>query len=189
MQRFSKIKSKEEKEYKKDNILYKDNFLKIVKEEDWSILTGMDSVICIPYLIELNKFIIRQEYVPSFKYADGQEYHLNCVGGSVEQGESIEVAMIRELQEEAGIVLRDNYKIEFDKPLFMGKFTSIKVYPCIIPLNENDYHEIIPSGDGSKIEKMSSCAKIDVKYLNTLNCSDIITEFMIMKFKSYLNID
>jgi len=189
MQRFSRIRPEEEKNFKKDDILYKDDFLKIIKHEDWSVLTGRDSVVCIPYLIELNKFIIRQEYVPSFKYADGQEFHLNCVGGAIEQGESPEVAMIRELQEEAGIVLRDNFKIEFDKPLFIGKFSSMKFHPCIIPLNENDYHEIAVKGDGSEVENRSSTAKIDVKFLNTLNCSDIVTEFMIMKLKSYLNID
>jgi hypothetical protein len=188
MQRFSKIKPEEEKNFKKDDILYKDDFLKIIKHDDWSVLTGRDSVVCIPYLIELNKFIIRQEYVPSFKYSDGQELHLNCVGGAIEQGESPEVALIRELQEEAGIVLRDNFKIDLDKPLYIGKFSSMKFYPCILPLNENDYHEIAIRGDGSRVEKMSTTAKIDIKYLSSLNCSDIVTEYMVQKFKSYLNL-
>jgi 8-oxo-dGTP pyrophosphatase MutT (NUDIX family) len=118
MQRFSNIKPEEEKKFIKDDILYKDDFLKIIKYEDWSVLTGKDCVICIPYLTELNKFIIRQEYIPPFKYDNGQELHLACVGGAIEQGESPEVALIRELQEEAGIVLRDNFKIEFEYPQF-----------------------------------------------------------------------
>ena len=88
----------------------------------------------------------------------------------------------------AGLVLRDSYRIEFDKPLFLGKFTSMKVYPCILPLNENDYHEIMIKGDGTRAESLSQTAKIDVKYLSSLNPSDITTEYMLMKFKEYLNL-
>ena len=39
-----------------------------------------------------------------------------------------------------------------------------------------------------EVEKMSTTAKIDIKYLSSLNCSDIVTEFMVQKFKSYLNL-
>ena len=188
MQRFSNIKPQEEKKFVKDDVLYKDDYLNIIKYEDWSVLTGKDCVLCIPYLTELNKFIIRQEYIPPFKYDNGQELHLACVGGAIEQGESPEVALIRELQEEAGIVLRDNFKIEFDKPLYLGKFTSMKIYPAIIPLSESDYHEIVIKGDGTRSESLSQTAKIDTKYLSTLNPSDIVTEYMLMKLKSFLNL-
>ncbi len=188
MKRFSTIRPEEEKKFKKDDVLYKDDHIKIIQYEDWSIVSEKDCVICIPYLIELNKFIIRQEYIPSFKYVDGQELHLACVGGSIEQGETPEIALFRELQEEAGIVLRDNFKIEFDKPLFTSKANSNKYYPCIIPLNENDYHEIVIQGDGSRCEKLSSTAKIDTMYLKSLNTSDIVTEYMLLKLKNYLNL-
>jgi 8-oxo-dGTP pyrophosphatase MutT (NUDIX family) len=188
MKKFTNIRPEEEKKFVKDDVLYNDEFLKVVKYEDWSVLTGKDGVICIPYLIELNQFIIRQEYVPSFKYSEGQELHLSCVGGAIEMGESTEVALLRELQEEAGIVLRDNFQIEFDKPLYLGKFSSMKCYPCILPLTENDYHEIAIRGDGTRAEKLSKTAKIDVKYLSSLNASDITTEYMLMKFKEYLNL-
>lgn len=188
MEKFSKIKPEESLNFKRDDILYNDKYIKILKYDDTSIVSGKDCVICIPYLIESNQFIIRQEYVPSFKYAEGQELHLSCVGGGVEMGESNEVALLRELQEEAGIVLRDNFVIDFDKPLFINKSSTIKCYYCILPLTENDYHEVIISTDGSKVEKLSKTAKIDTKYLNSLNTSDIITEFMIMKFRAYLNL-
>ena len=188
MKKFTNIRPEEEKKFKKDDVLYSDEYLKVIKYENWSILTGKDAVICIPYLIETNQFIIRQEYIPPFKYVDSQEMHLACVGGAIEMGESIEVALLRELQEEAGLVLRDNYKIEFDKPLYFGKFTSMKIYPCILPLNETDYHEIMIKGDGTKAENLSQTAKIDVKFLKSLNPSDVVTEFMLSKFKDYLNL-
>jgi 8-oxo-dGTP pyrophosphatase MutT (NUDIX family) len=188
MEKFSKMKPEESKKFKKDDVVYSDKYTKIIKYEETSILSGKDCVICIPYLIESNQFIIRQEYIPSFKYTEGQELHLSCVGGSVEMGESNEVALLRELQEEAGIVLRDNFVIDFDKPLFVNKHTTIKCYYCILPLTENDYHEIAITTDGSRIEKLSKTAKLDIKYLNSLDSSDIVTEFMLMKFRTYLNL-
>lgn len=188
MEKFTKLKPEEEKKFKKDDVLYKDDYIKVIKYEDWSVVVEKDCVVCIPYLVELNKFIIRQEYIPSFKYTEGQELHLSCVGGSIEQGETPEISMIRELQEEAGIVLRDGFQIEFEKPLFICKSSSNRFYLCIIPLNENDYHEVTISMDGTKSERLNKTSKIDVKYLKSLNPSDIVTEYMIMKFKEYLNI-
>ena len=188
MKKFTNLKPDESKLFKSDEVLYSDDNIKLVKFEDWSILTGRDAVICIPYLIELNQFIIRQEYIPSFKYTDGIDYHLACVGGGIELGEDPETALLREVQEEAGLVLRDSYRIEFDKPLYLGKYTSTKVYPCILPLNENDYHEIAIKTDGTRCEKLSNTVKIDVKFLKTLNPSDITTEYMLIKFRDYLNL-
>ena len=188
MKRFSSIRPEEEKKFKKDDTLYKDEYVTVIKYEDWTMVSGKDCVICIPYLVELNKFIVRQEYVPPFKYADGQELHLSCVGGSIEPGESPEVALLRELQEEAGLVLRDNFTIEFDKPLFLNKLSSMKCHVCILSLSENDYHEIAIKGDGSKHENLSQTAKIDVRYLSSLNSSDVVTEYMLMKLKDYLNL-
>jgi hypothetical protein len=189
MDKFTNLKEKDEFKESKDKVIYKDDHIKIIDFEDYSIIQEKDTVICIPYLIETNQIVLRYEYIPSFKHADGQEYHITTIGGSVEKGESNERALLRELEEEAGIVLRDDFEIEFMKPLFKTKAHDNKYIPCIITLSEKDYHEIKPPGDGSKLEAKSKSVKVDVKYIKSLNSSDLITDYMIEKVKQYININ
>jgi len=186
MEKFSSIKTKEK--LQKEEVLYKGDDFKVLQFEEWPIIDKQDFVICIPYLLEESKFIIREEYIPSYKYKGGQQMHLACVGGRIEKGETPEEALIREIQEEAGIVLSDDIKIEFDKPLFVGKESTQKFYPCILPLMSKDYDEITIHGDGSLLEKMSNTAKVDRKFVQSMLPSDVITEFMLLKLKSFLNL-
>lgn len=188
MEKFSKIKPKNEFDDNKDKVLYKDNHFEIVQFEDWSILKERDAVVCIPYLIETNQIVLRYEYVPTFKYVDGRDYHLTLVCGGIEQGETPDKALIRELEEEAGIVLREDFQLEQMRPLFVNKASANKYYPYILPLNERDYHEVVAKGDGSKEEEMSKSVKVDIKYLGSLNSSDLITDYMLLKLKEYLNL-
>lgn len=188
MQKFTKIKTTTDLgDNAKDEVLYKDDYISVIKYEDWTITKESDFVVCIIYLIEENQFILRNEYIPTFKYVDGQEYHITVLSGSVKKGEMKERALLREIEEEAGIVINPEFKIEFMKPLFVSKGHASKYYPAIIQLTEKDYHEIIAKGDGSKAEKLSQCVKLDIRYINSINASDLITEYMLVKFKEYVN--
>ncbi len=189
MEKFSKLRPKNDFNEPDEDIVYQDDKLKIVKFEDWSIIKEKDCIVCIPYLIESNQMVLRYEYIPTFLLIDGQEYHATLVCGGIETGETPKMALLRELEEEAGIVLREDFTIEEElKPLFISKGHTNKYYPFILPLNERDYHEVIAKGDGSEEESKSKSVKVDVKYINSVNSSDLITDYMLMKLKEYLNL-
>ena len=187
MDKFSKLRPKTETE-KKDKELFSKGPLKIIEFEDWSIIKTKDCILCIPILIETNQVILRHEYIPTFKSVDGQEYHATIVAGGIEPGEDPKTALLRELEEEAGIVLREDFQIEEEyKPLYISKGHTNRYHPFILPLNERDYHEVIPKGDGSEEEKISKSVKVDIKFINSVNSSDLITDYMLMKLREYLN--
>jgi 8-oxo-dGTP pyrophosphatase MutT (NUDIX family) len=189
MDKFTKLKRNDfEPESKKEDILYKDEHLKLIKFEEYTTLIQKDCVFCVPVLIEKNQILVRKEYIPSYKLKTGQEFHLSFIGGSIEQGETPEEALLREIQEEAGLILRDNFKIEFEKPMFLFKGCSNQCHMSIIFLTENDYEETRPTTDGSKFEKMSQTAKVDFKYITSLIPSDILTQLLILKLSSALNL-
>ena len=188
MQSFSKLKrTSNSTRTKKDKELFSNDYISVIDYEDWSIIKEPDLVVCIIYLIEENQFIIRNEYIPPFKYRDGQEYHITVLSGCIKEGESPQRALLREIEEEAGIVISPEFNIEFMKPLFISKGHTAKYHPAIISLTERDYHEVVAKGDGSKAEKKSQSVKVDLMYLNSLNPSDLITEFMLEKFKDFVN--
>lgn len=186
MEKFSKLSKKKTKNIVDEPIIFENEHLKITKYEDWVIVEEPSVVACLPYLIEYNQIVVRQEFIPTFKKAEGNDYFLTCVAGKIEIGETPEESLRRELEEEAGIVLRDGYEIEFERPLFACKTTTAQFYFCLIPLVEDDYHEVLAKGDGTRNEKLSKSVKVDTKFLNNLLPSDLITELLITRLKKYL---
>lgn len=182
MEKFSKTKRD-----KTDKELYKDDYIALKEYEGWTILEESDSVVCIPFLIETNEFIIREEFIPSYKKSSGGDMHVVCVSGTVEDNEDISDALKRELEEEVGFILSDNYKFDFET-IFKWKTSSSKYHLAIVPLTIYDYGETFAKGDGSEAEKRSKSIRVNIKYLNMIRPADTITSLLIYKLKSYLNL-
>lgn len=188
MEKFSKKKKKVEKK-SKDEILYEDNYMKVLKGRDeWSFVAENDNVCCIPILTEYNQILVRREIIPPYKYNDGKDYHLTAISGTVEEGETPEETVRRELVEEAGIMLKDNYVIEIYDSLYKNKGNTSKYHLVIIPLMEYEYSEVAASGDGSKLEKESSTVKVNIKNIKQLIPSDIVTRMLLNDVMDFLNI-
>ncbi len=188
MEKFTKIKPKTDQDTSKDDVLFSNGYMKLINYEDVVLIKESDFVVCIPYLIEYNQIILRHEYIPTFKYTDGQEYHITVISGAIESGETPEMALLRELEEEAGLVLSPDFKFDFMKPVFISKSNSSKYHPCLINLTERDYHEVVAKGDGSRLEKLSKSVKVDLKHLPSINPSDLITSYMLDKIKEFTNL-
>jgi len=177
MEKFSKWEESDEVEANEDDkILFENDILKVREIEGWSVIEESDSVVCIPYFIEENKFIIRQESIPTYKWVDGKSYHLTVLSGTIEEGESPEETLRRELVEEAGIQLNESYTIELEEPLFVSKGHASKYHYCILPLANGEYTEVSAVTDGTKEELVTedhARAKEELKNLNEPYNEDI----------------
>lgn len=186
MKKFTKIRISKTTKKKKSDILYSDDYVKLISYEGWSMISEKDLVIVLPYLIESNELILRYEYIPTFKYVDGQEYHVTMLSGGIEDNETPLDAAIRELEEESGIVLKNEKKLQELKPVYVSKGNCNKYHMFFLPLHERDYYQIKAVGDGSKAEAKSSCIKINYKNIDSISASDLITEFMLLKAKELI---
>jgi 8-oxo-dGTP pyrophosphatase MutT (NUDIX family) len=189
MEKFSKWEKSEEVETNEDDkILFENDVLKVREIDGWSVVEESDCVVCIPYFIEENKFIIRQESVPTYKWVDSKNYHLTVLSGTIEEGETPEETLRRELVEEAGIKLIDSYKIKLEEPLFISKGHVNKFHYCILPLAKGEYTEVFATTDGTKQEMKSKSIKVSGTNIKNLKASDVITELMLAKLTEYMNI-
>ncbi|CAG7579809.1 MAG: NADH pyrophosphatase [uncultured marine phage] len=186
MKKFTKISKNKKK--KGDNVLWTNDWVKVVAFEDWTIIEGSDCVVCVPILMDENQVVLRHEYIPTYKKKDGKGYYLSIVAGTIEKGETPEECLRRELVEEAGIVLRDNFPIVFEDSLYLSKGCNSKYNICILPLYRDDFYETYAKGDGSRAEKLSKSVKVNEYNLENLKGSDVITELMLMKVRKHLNL-
>ncbi len=187
MIKFSKIQKGIKEKVPKHNILYDNKYLKVIDYEGWSILQERDLCVGIIYFIDQNKFLLRYEYIPTFKYVEGSEYFITILSGGIEDGESPKEAFLREIEEEAGIIIDGNYTLEEFKPLYINKGHTNKYFPFILILTDNSFSENIPKGDGSVAEEKSRCIVLEINKLDYIETNDLITDYMLLKFKEYLN--
>ena len=48
--------------------------------------------------------------------------------------------------------------------------------------------QLTPTGDCSEVEKLSKSVKISAKYIDSIKTSDLITDYLLLKLKEYMNL-
>lgn len=176
-----------------DEMLFNGNYLDIIKYKDTEILKVRDKIAVIPYFKDEATFLMRSEYTPSYQYKNRDNSalrkitnYLTVITGTIEDNESPEQTIRRELYEEAGIVLNNLYQFEIEGPFFVQKYSTGQMYICLLELPVNSYRQIKPPTDGSKLEKLSKCVRISVGDVNQIVNNDLITKHLITLLKNRL---
>lgn len=162
-----------------------DGYLKVVSNNGYEWVQEKDCIVFLPYLVQHNCILLRMEPVPPYKqrHADINKFTV-IASGSIEDNEQPLATLKREMKEEFGLIVRENFEFDIQGPLMMSKGNSAQYHYCILPLYDYDYQFIIASGDGTSHEIESENFRIDINQLEHLETYDLITEFVINKFRT-----
>jgi 8-oxo-dGTP pyrophosphatase MutT (NUDIX family) len=188
MEKFTQIKDKPV--IPEDETLYNGKYLDIIKYKDIEILKVNDKVAIIPYFRDEATFLMRLEYLPSYQYKNRDKSniknitnYLTVITGMIEDGETPEQTIRRELHEEAGLVLNNMYPFEVEGPFFTDKYSSSQIWICLLELPVNSYRQIKPPTDGSKHEKLSRSIRVSVGDIDQIVNNDLITKYLVSMLK------
>jgi 8-oxo-dGTP pyrophosphatase MutT (NUDIX family) len=163
-----------------------DGYLKILSYKDGEMVDQPDMVIILPYLKDSDSILIRVEPIPSHELAFPEantDKFITIISGTMEEGETPEQTVRRELYEEAGIVLSSVKNLNIETPVALSKGNKAKYYCCYIELGKSEYKQTVAPGDGTNSENNSRTISIPVKDIEQLNTYDLITRYMLTKFK------
>lgn len=186
MEKFTQI---EDKPLVPDEVsLFNGKFLDIINYKETEILQVKDKVAILPYFRDEANFLMRLEWTPAYQYKNRDKSnlkritnYLTVITGIIEDGETPEQAIRRELYEEGGIVLNALYPFEVEGPYFMQKYSTGQVWVCLLELPVNSYRQIKPPTDGSKPEQLSKCIRVSIGDINQIVNNDLISKYLITK--------
>jgi 8-oxo-dGTP pyrophosphatase MutT (NUDIX family) len=196
MEKFTKVKKAQETQIQKnkDSIAY-DGYIKVIKTKDnYEFTTDADCVVCLIYIKDEGYILMRSEVIPpwTYKYKNNinklSDYFLTLVSGTIEDGETPQKCLRRELYEEAGLVLNEFKELNIEGPFFQSKGTTSQFYTCLLELEYNDYKLVAAPGDGSNLEKISKTIKINIANLDKIKINDMISSYLLEKMKNKYNL-
>lgn len=166
-------------------IVYDGDYLKVKTVDGWEFVEEKDCVIVLPHFVNFDEIILRKEQVPPFNTrVSDQEHFLTVVSGTMEAGEEPTDTLVRELQEETGIMLNTGFQ-GWKKlgEYFWNKGNNAKCHLYYLPITTSDFQKVAASGDGSKAEENSITVRVSLDYIDSLRPSDLVTELILMKLK------
>lgn len=190
MEKFTKMKNVQnvQKEKEKNVVVY-DGYLKVINNNGWEFVCEKDNVLCLVYFIDEGYILMRTEPVAPWYY----RYNINqktpnrfltLISGTIENNETPQQTLRRELYEEAGIILSEFYEFDIEGPFFHTKGSTAQYYTCLLPLTYNDFRIVMAPGDGSAHEKMSKTIRVSVGDIDDIKINDIVSQYLILKLKN-----
>lgn len=142
--------------------LWKGNWVSVVtptdENFDYEVIHEPDVVFVLPIIMKKGEVVIREEVCPPYMVKDENNFPFwyTVISGKIEEGESTQEAMLRELKEEAGIVIDPEEDLAFvwehlDVPVC--KSTDMRASLYILGIE--DYYQVTPAGDGTLYESQS----------------------------------
>lgn len=172
-----------------ESIVYRNKWMSVVNKlntsgDSFYYFSEADKVVILPYFYHLGsvKIVCLIEPVSTW----GRDKELTAITGSVEEYETPEQSAVRELEEEAGIIV----PFDSDKWIELGEFNvskslSSKRHHYLVNIGNAEFSDHIET-DGSFFEKKTK------KYVVSTNVvkhsSDLSFNFLAIKLREHLNI-
>jgi len=194
MEKFTTSIKKTTAKIKNDEIVYENDFMKVINYKDWTFVEESDRIVVLPYVKDEGFVFLRAEVIPTwnYKYKNtdlGKSSHfLTVISGTIENNETPEKTLRRELYEEAGIVLNQFYNFDITGPFFESKGNLSQFYICLMELNYSDYKLVAPTGDGSIDEKKSKTLRVSIADLDEIRINDMASKLLINMLKKDYNL-
>lgn len=194
MEKFSNLKKQNEEDAqqpKKDDSKFKNNDFEVIEYDESDIIISKNELIVLPYLKDDGFILMKYEKVPAFsyKYKDagnklaGYQFFLSCIRSVMDDKENDVQNVRRALYEETGLVLSTNVAIEIDKILFKNNINVGQYYFCQLNLSYSDYKQT-----SLKTDNENRVIKVSLGDLDEIKSYDLITDYMILRFKYDVNI-
>jgi 8-oxo-dGTP pyrophosphatase MutT (NUDIX family) len=191
MEKFSKVQEKPITP--EEESLFKGKHLDIINYKDTEILEIKDKVAILPYFRDQATFLMRLDYIPAYQYKNRENSklrkitnYLTVITGTMEEKETPKQTIVRELYEEAGIVLNSLYDFDIEGPFFVQKYSTGQMWVCLLELPVNSYRQIKPKTDGSLKEKLSKNLVVSLADIDNIVNNDLISKYLVTKLKNLI---